>query len=49
MDGLVWNTGYKKELIAYGIYKLVVGCVIEDDNVSTDNLIEKIIAFEESV
>lgn len=37
-DGLFWKTEYKKEPIAYGIHKLVIGCVIEDDKVSVDDL-----------
>ena len=48
-DGLFWKTEYKKEPIAYGIHKLVVGCVIEDAKVSADDLQEKIQAFEEDV
>ncbi|RKO97590.1 hypothetical protein CXG81DRAFT_9455 [Caulochytrium protostelioides] len=41
MDGLVWGT---KKLVAvgYGIKKLQITCVIEDDKVSTDDLIEQI-------
>lgn len=49
MDGLLWKTEYKKEPIAYGVFKLVIGCVIEDDKVSTDDLQEKIEAFEDLV
>ena len=49
MDGLVWKTEYKKAPIAYGVFKLVIGCVIEDAKVSTDDLQEKIEAFEEHV
>ena len=42
MDGLVWKTEFKKEPIAYGVSKLVIGCVIEDAKISTDDLSEKI-------
>lgn len=49
MDGLFWKTEYKKEPIAYGVQKLVVGCVIEDDKVAVDDLQEKIEAFDEEV
>ena len=49
MDGLVWKEDHKKEPIAYGVYKLVVGCVLEDDKVSVDDLQEAIQAFEEEV
>jgi len=38
MDGLTWKEEYKKEPIAYGVFKLMVGCVIEDAKVSTDDI-----------
>ena len=49
MDGLFWKTEYKKEPIAYGVNKLVIGCVVEDEKVSTDDLQEKMEAFEDLV
>lgn len=49
MDGLVWKQDYKKEPIAFTICKLVVGCVIEDDKVSVDDLQDTIQAFEDEV
>jgi translation elongation factor EF-1beta len=49
MDGLFWKTEYKKEPIAYGVFKLLLGCVIEDAKVSTDDLQEKIESFDELV
>jgi len=49
MDGLVWKDEYKKDPIAYGVCKLVVGCVIEDAKVSVDDLQEAIQAFEDDV
>lgn len=49
MDGLFWKTEYKKEPIAYGVFKILIGCVIEDDKVSSDDLQSKIEAFEDLV
>lgn len=49
MDGLFWKTEYKKAPIAFGVCKLVVGCVIEDLKVSADDLQEAIEAFDEEV
>ena len=49
MDGLVWKSEYKKEPIAYGVFKLHIGCVIEDEKIATDDLQEKIEAFDELV
>lgn len=48
MDGLVWGAG-KLVPLAYGIKKLQIVCVVEDDKVSTDELEEKITAFEDNV
>ena len=48
-DGLVWKTEYKKEPIAYGVNKLIIGCVIEDAKVSTDDLQQKIEELEDYV
>jgi elongation factor 1-beta len=49
MDGLQWKQDNKKEPIAFGVHKLVVGCVIEDEKISVDDLQEAIQAFEEEV
>lgn len=49
MDGLVWKQDCKKEPIAYGVEKLIVGCVVEDLKVGIDDLIDKIMEFEEEV
>ena len=42
LDGLFWKTEYKKEPIAYGIHKLVIGCVVEDAKIGVDDLQDKI-------
>ncbi|KAG9292852.1 hypothetical protein G9A89_016214 [Geosiphon pyriformis] len=48
LDGLVW--GQSKFIpVGYGIRKLQIGCVIEDDKVGVDDLEEKITAFEDYV
>ena len=49
MDGLTWKQEYKKEPIAYGVHKLIVGCVIEDEKIAVDDLQEKMEAFDELV
>jgi len=48
MDGLVWGAA-KLVPLAYGIKKLQILCVIEDDKVSTDDLEDSITAFEDHV
>jgi elongation factor 1-beta len=44
---LVWNREHKILDVAFGIKKLQVACVIEDDKVSTDDLFEIIEGWEE--
>lgn len=47
IDGLVWNNEPKKIDVAYGMQKLQMGCVIEDDKVLTDDIFEPIEEWEE--
>jgi elongation factor 1-beta len=49
MDGLKWNTDYKKEPVAFGIFKLIIGACVEDDKVSTDDIEEAITAMDDFV
>lgn len=49
MDGLSWKTEFKKEPIAYGVFKIIIGAVVEDAKVSTDLVEEKIMEFEDEV
>ncbi|XP_042260227.1 elongation factor 1-beta [Thunnus albacares] len=48
MDGLVWGQS-KLVPVGYGIKKLQINCVVEDDKVGTDILEEQITAFEDFV
>lgn len=45
----MWNKEPKKIDIAFGIQKLQIGCVVEDDKVLTDDIFEKIEAWENDV
>mmetsp|Transcript_51330 Transcript_51330/g.159112 ORF Transcript_51330/g.159112 Transcript_51330/m.159112 type:complete len:204 (-) Transcript_51330:36-647(-) len=47
-DGLLWGVAKFKE-IGYGIKKLVIAAVVEDDKVGTDFLEEEITKFEDYV
>ena len=42
MDGCYWKTQYKKEPVAFGIYKLIIGVTVEDEKVSVDELSDQI-------
>jgi elongation factor 1-delta len=48
MDGLLWGNS-KFVPLAYGIKKLQISCVVEDDKVGSDDLSEKITGFEDFV
>ena len=48
-DGLFWKTEYKKEPVAFGIFKLIIGFSLEDEKVSVDGVVESIEAFEDMV
>uniref|UniRef100_A0A2K6DDB2 Elongation factor 1-delta n=1 Tax=Macaca nemestrina TaxID=9545 RepID=A0A2K6DDB2_MACNE len=48
LDGLVWGAS-KLVPVGYGIRKLQIQCVVEDDKVGTDLLQEEITKFEEHV
>ena len=48
-EGLYWKTEYKKEPVAFGIFKLIVGFSLEDEKVSVDDVVERIEGLEEYV
>ncbi|XP_021336624.2 eukaryotic translation elongation factor 1 delta a (guanine nucleotide exchange protein) isoform X5 [Danio rerio] len=48
MDGLLWGAS-KLVPVGYGIKKLQINCVVEDDKVGTDILEEEITQFEDYV
>ena len=48
IDGLLWGTG-KLVAIGYGIKKLQITTVVEDDKVSTEDLEDQITALEDYV
>lgn len=47
LDGLVWNKEHKIMPVAFGMNKLQMACVIEDDKVMTDDIFEIIEAWED--
>lgn len=46
LDGLVWGQEFQVEDVAFGIQKLIVLCVVEDDKVGLDDITEPIEALE---
>jgi len=48
-DGLFWKQEYRKEPVAFGIFKLIVGFSLEDEKVSVDDVVERIEALADMV
>ena len=48
-DGLVWGETFKLEPVAFGIKKLVMTCVVNDDLVLMDDITDSIEALEDYV
>ncbi|KAI8141755.1 hypothetical protein BJV82DRAFT_540874 [Fennellomyces sp. T-0311] len=48
MDGLLWG-GYQHVPVGYGIKKLQINCVVEDDKVAMDDLTDAICELEDFV
>lgn len=48
MDGLLWGTS-KLVPVGYGIMKLQIATVVHDDEVSIDELVDKLQEFEDFV
>jgi len=48
MDGLLWGPS-KLAAVAYTVRKLQISCVVEDEKICTEDLEERIMAFEDYV
>ena len=48
-DGLFWKTEFKKEPVAFGIFKLIIGFSCIDDKTSVDQVQEDIEAMNDMV
>ncbi|CAB1097691.1 unnamed protein product [Ectocarpus sp. CCAP 1310/34] len=49
IDGLVWGEAHKLVPVAFGVKKLVLSCVVEDDKVGVEDITDVIEAFEDYV
>ncbi|CAM9236067.1 unnamed protein product [Ascophyllum nodosum] len=49
IDGLVWGEAHKLVPVAFGVKKLVLSCVVEDDKVGVEDITDVIEGFEEEV
>jgi elongation factor 1-beta len=48
-DGLFWKTEYQLKDVAFGVKKILIGCVVEDEKVSIDDVIDEIQGWEDEV
>ena len=48
-DGLKWNTGYKLEEVAFGIKKLVIAFLAEDEKVSVQEVQDELESWEDEI
>ncbi len=48
-DGLFWKTEYKLEDVAFGVKKIVIGMVVEDEKVSVDDIIDQLESWEDDI
>ena len=48
-DGLSWNTSYKFEEAAFGVKKIVIAFLAEDDKVSVQEIIDELESWEAEV
>ncbi|CAM9136602.1 unnamed protein product [Pylaiella littoralis] len=49
INGLVWGEAHKLVPVAFGVKKLVLSCVVEDDKVGVEDITDVIEAFEDYV
>ncbi|CAN0274578.1 unnamed protein product [Pylaiella littoralis] len=49
IEGLTWGEAHKLVPVAFGVKKLVLSCVVEDDKVGVEDITDVIEAFEDYV
>jgi translation elongation factor EF-1beta len=48
-DGLQWNTGYKLEEVAFGIKKLVIAFLAEDEKCSVQEIQDELESWKDDI
>ena len=49
MEGLQWKSEYKLQEVAFGVKKIIIGMIVEDEIVSVDDVVDKLQAWEDDV
>ena len=48
-EGLNWNTGYKLEEVAFGVKKLVIAFLVEDEKCSVQEIVDELESWENDI
>ena len=48
-DGLSWNTGYKFEEVAFGVKKLIIAFLAEDEKCSVQEVVDELESWENDI
>ena len=48
-DGLNWNLDYKLEEMGFGIKKLIIGFIVEDEKCSVQEIVDEIESWENDI
>jgi elongation factor 1-beta len=48
-DGLVWKQEYKLQEVAFGVKKIVMGLIVDDETVSVDDIIDELTSWENEI
>ena len=48
-DGLSWNTGYKLEEVAFGVKKLVIAFLAEEEECSVQEIVDELESWEDDI
>ena len=48
-DGLSWNIGYKLEEVAFGVKKLVIAFLAEDEKCSVQEIVDELESWENDI
>ena len=48
-DGLSWNTGYKLEEVAFGVKKLIIAFLVEDEKCSVQEIVDELESWENDI
>ena len=48
-DGLSWNKGYKLEEVAFGVKKLIIAFLVEDEKCGVQDIVDELESWENDI